>query len=101
MPLYWYQQNMTIILQSQEHRCFELAYCGHKDELISHVNTAVNSYAPVRCVRMGAFCIVLRENFPPVMVADLVFYVFLRRKGENTTLIPHGTKGGERNERRQ
>ena len=41
------------------------------------------------------------KNFSPAMVADLAFYVFLRRKGENTTLSLWATKGGERNERRQ
>ena len=73
---------LTDILQSQEGRCLEKEYCGHEDELTNHINTAVNSYAPVRCLRMGAFCIVFRKNFSPVMVADFVFYVFLRRKGE-------------------
>ena len=93
MPLYWYQQNMSIILQSQECRCLELVYCGHEDELTNHMNTVVNSYAPVRYPRMGAFCVVFRENFSPVMVADLAFYVFLRRKGENHYSEPMGHEG--------
>ena len=81
-----HQQDRTIIVQSQNNPRSIPTYCGHKNELTSHINTAVNSYAPVRCLRMGAFCIAFRENFSPAMVADLVFYVFLRRKGENTTL---------------
>ena len=81
---------LTNILQSQERRCSELVYCGYKDELTSHINTAVNSYAPVRCMRMGAFCIAFRENFPSAMVTDLVFYVFLRRKGEKHYSEPTG-----------
>ena len=81
-----HQQDRTIIVQSQNNPRSIPTYCSHKNKLTSHINTAVNSYAPVRCLRMGAFCIVLRENFSPTMVAELVFYVFLRRKGENTTL---------------
>ena len=101
MPQNRHWQNRTINLQSKNNPYSMLSYCGHKYELTNHMHTAANSYAPVRCLRMGAFCIVLHENFSPAMVADLVFYVFLRRKGENTTLSLWATKGGERNERRQ
>ena len=96
-----HQQDRTIIVQSQNNPRSIPTYCDHKNELTSHINTAVNSHAPVCCLRMGAFCIVLRENFSSAMVADLAFSAFLRRKGENTTLSLWATKGGERNERRQ
>ena len=84
---------LTGILQSQESLYSKREHCGHKDELTNHVNTAVNSYAPVRCLRMGAFCIVSCGNFSPVMVADLAFYVFLRRKGEKHYSEPMGYEG--------
>ena len=93
MPQNRHLQNRAIAIQQQNYPCSMPGHCGHKDELTSHVNTAVNSYAPVRCLRMGAFCIVLRENFPPDMVADLVFYVFLRRKGERHYPGPMGKEG--------
>ena len=95
MPQNRHWQNRTIILQSENNPYSMPVYCGHKDELTNHVNAAVNSYAPVCCLRMGAFCIAFRENFSSVMVADLAFYAFLRRKGENTTLSLWATKGGE------
>ena len=84
---------LTDILRLQESLCVKMEHCGHKYEPTNHMHTAVNSYAPVRCLRMGAFCIVLRENFPPVMVADLAFYVFLRRKGERHYPGPMGKEG--------
>ena len=62
MPQNWYWQNRTINLQSENNSYSMPAYCGHKDELTNHTNTAVNSYAPVCCLRMGTFCIVLREK---------------------------------------
>lgn len=31
-------------------------YSGHEDEQLNHINTSVNSFAPVRILRMGAFC---------------------------------------------
>ena len=62
MPQNWFWQNRTINLQSENNSYSMPSYCGHKDELTNHTNTAVNSYAPVRCLRMGAFCIVLREK---------------------------------------
>ena len=86
---------LTDILQSKESLYSKREHCGHKDELTKHVNTAVNSYAPVRYLRMGAFYITFRENFAPITVADLAFSAFLMRKGENTTLRLCGTKGGE------
>ena len=79
-------QNRTINLQSENNPYSMPSYCGHKYELTNHIHIAVNSYAPVHCLRMGAFCIVFRENFSPITVADLAFSAFLRRKGENTTL---------------
>ena len=97
MPHNRHLQNRVSIFS----RYSKLEHCGHKYEHTNHLNAAVNSYAPVRCLRMGAFCIVLYENFSPAMVADLAFSAFLRRKGENTTLSLWATKGGERNERRQ
>ena len=57
-----HQQDRTIIVQSQNNPCSIPTYCGHKEELTNHMHTAANSYAPVRCLRMGAFCIVLREK---------------------------------------
>ena len=84
---------LTDILQPHEGRCSNRAHCGHKDELTNHVNTSVNSYAPVRYPRMGAFCVAFRENSSSVMVADLAFYVFLRRKGENHYSEPMGHEG--------
>ena len=62
MPQNWYWQNRTITLQSENNLYSMPSYCGHKDEPTNHMHTAVNSYAPVRCLRMGAFCIVLREK---------------------------------------
>ena len=86
MPQNRHLKNRAIIIQLQNNSCSMSTYCGHKDELTNHMHTAANSYAPVRCLRMGAFCVVLYENFSPAMVADLAFSAFLRRKGENTTL---------------
>ena len=86
MPQNQLRQNRTIIVQTQNNPCSMPTCCTRKDELTNHMHTAANSYAPVRCVRMGAFCVVLYENFSPAMVADLAFSAFLRRKGENTTL---------------
>ena len=93
MPQNRHLKNRTIIIQLQNNSCSMSTYCGHKYELTNHMHTAANSYAPVRCLRMGAFCIVFCENFSPVMVADLVFYVFLRRKGEKHYSEPMGHEG--------
>ena len=90
MPQNRHLQNRVSIFN----RYSKLEHCGHKYEHTNHLNAAVNSYAPVRCLRMSAFCIVLYENFSPVMVADLVFYVFLRRKGEKHYSEPMGHEGG-------
>lgn len=93
MPQNWYWQNRTITLQSENNLYSMPSYCGHKDEPTNHMHTAVNSYAPVRYLRMGAFCIVFCGNFSPVMVADLAFYAFLRRKGEKDYSEPMGYEG--------
>ena len=67
MPQNWYWQNRTITLQSENNLYSMPSYCGHKDEPTNHMHTAVNSYAPVRYLRMGAFCIFhqkISKNFP-------------------------------------
>ena len=93
MPQNRHWQNRTINSQSENNPYSMPSYCGHKYELINHIHTTFNSYAPVRCLRMGAFCIALRENFSPAMVADLAFCAFLRRKGENHYSEPMGHEG--------
>ena len=62
MPQNRHLQNRAIAIQQQNYPCSMPGHCGHKDELTNHMHAAVNSYAPVRCLRMGAFCIVLREK---------------------------------------
>ena len=62
MPQNQLRQNRTIIVQTQNNPCSMPTCCTRKDELTNHMHAAVNSYAPVRCLRMGAFCIVLREK---------------------------------------
>lgn len=89
----WYRQNGIAILQTQNTCRSDLEHCVHKNELTNHVNTAVNSYAPIRCLRIGAFYIGPRENFSSVMVADLGFCVFHRLKGEKQHLAPIGHEG--------
>ena len=93
MPQNQHRRDRVTIIQSQNIPDSMSAYCAHKDELKIHASTTVNSYVPVRCLRMGAFCIVLRENFSPAMVADLVFYVFLRRKREKLYSESTGHEG--------
>ena len=84
---------LTDILRLQESLCVKMEHCGHKYEPTNHIHTTVNSYAPVRCLRMGAFYIAFCENFSSVMVADLGFYVFLRRKGEKHYSAPMRREG--------
>ena len=54
-------------------------HCGHKYESTNHMHTAVNSYAPVRCLRMGAFCIALCEN---LFLLQLLICRFVHSLGE-------------------
>ena len=70
---------LTDILQPQVSLYSEREHCGHEDELTNHVNTAVNSSAPVRCLRMGAFCIVFCENHSPLR---LLIWRFVHSLGE-------------------
>ena len=92
---------LTVILQPQESRCSKWGYCDRKVELTNHVNTAINSYAPVRCLRMDAFCIAFGENHSPLRLLILTFVCSLGEREKNTTPRLWATKGGERNERRQ
>ena len=92
---------LTDILQPQEGRCSKMEHCGHKDELTNHMNTAVNSYAPVRCLRMGAFCIALCEN---LFLLQLLICRFVHSLGERekTLLCAYAArKEASEDERRQ
>ena len=70
---------LTDILQPQESLYSKRAHCDRKNELTSHINTAVNSFAPVRCLRMGAFCIAYFENHSPLR---LLIWPFVHSLGE-------------------
>jgi len=65
-------------------------YSDHEDEQINHVNTSINSFAPIRILRMGAFCRLcgpsspdgaFHKNFFPPSVAKIAISGLLRRKG--------------------
>ena len=93
MPQNRHLQNRAIAIQQQNYPCSMPGHCGHKDELTNHMHAAVNSYAPVRCLRMGAFVLSCVKNFSPAMVADLAFSAFLRRKGETHYSAPMRREG--------
>lgn len=70
-------------------------HCDRKNELTSHINTAVNSYAPVRCLWIGAFCIAFFENHSPLRLLIWLFVNSLGEREKNNTLRLCATKGGE------
>lgn len=67
-------------------------YSDHEDEQTNHVNASISSSAPVRILRMGAFCCLcgpslpngaFHKNFFPFQVAKIASLGLLRRKGGN------------------
>ena len=77
-------------------------YSGHEDEQINHVNTSIISFAPVRILRMGAFCCLcgpsssdgaFHKNFFPFQVAKIASLGLLRRKGGNHHPAPVRREG--------
>ena len=95
MPQNQLRQNRTIIVQTQNNPCSMPGHCGHKDELTNHMHAAVNSYAPVRCLRMGAFCIALFENHSPLWLLIWPFLHSLGEREKHITLRLCAAKGGE------
>ena len=95
MPQNQHRRDRVTIIQSQNIPDSMSAYCAHKDELKIHASTAVNSYVPVRCLRMGAFCIALFENHYPLRLLILPFLHSLGEREKHITLRLCAAKGGE------
>ena len=101
MPQNQLRQNRTIIVQTQNNPCSMTTCCTRKDELTNHMHIAANSYAPVRYLRMGAFCIALCEN---LFLLQLLICHFVHSLGEREkTLLcaDRLRKEASENERRQ